>query len=37
MNQIFPQILGGDGGVRDLAQRHHRVLVIITLDGDLRT
>ncbi len=34
VNQFLAQVVRRDGHVGDLAQRHHRVLVVVALDGD---
>ena len=33
VNATFAHVLGGDGQFRDLAERNHRVLVIVGLNG----
>jgi len=35
MNQFFPQILGGNRRIRDFAQRHNRILVVVAIDREL--
>ena len=36
MDQVFLEIVRRERLVGDLAQRHHRVLVVVAVDGDLR-
>jgi hypothetical protein len=37
VDEFLLEIVGRNGRLRDLAQRHHRVLVVVPLDRDLRT
>ena len=37
MDKVFLQIPGRNGRVGDFAQRHHRVFVVVAIDGDLGT
>jgi hypothetical protein len=36
VNQLLAEVVGRNGQVGDLAQRHDRVLVVVALDGNRR-